>query len=98
MRKQKVEMPDKVVFETFRDMRGDYHVESMTKKEPSCFNGIVSVRKFRITIEVVDEPVEVIQERIRKLKRESTNYHEWGPLRAAGKKYGIDLDEERRPK
>lgn len=42
---------------------------------PFVFNGKVSVRQYKITIERVDEPEEVIVERLRKLKRESKNIH-----------------------
>lgn len=85
------EIPDKISFETFFDHRGSYYVSNMTEKEPSCFNGKVSVRKFRVTIELIDEPVEVIQERIRQLWGKCDNSHHWVPLQYMGKKYGIEL-------
>lgn len=86
-----VEIPDKVSFETFRDPRGSYNIGNMTEKEPSCFNGKVSIRKFKVTIELIDEPVEVIQERIKQLWAKCNNYHHWEPLKDVGKKYGIEL-------
>lgn len=85
------EVPDKVEFETFRDLRGTYHIKDMTLVSPSCFNSDVLVRKFRITIELIDEPVEVIQERLKTLFANSKNHHDYEPLVSAGKKYGIEL-------
>ncbi len=61
-------------------------------KEPDCFNGIVSVRKYRITVEEIPEPVEVIRDRIRMLWRRVSNTHHWDPLREAAKDVGIELD------
>jgi hypothetical protein len=86
-----VEIPDKISFETFRDHRGSYYIANMTDKEPSCFNGNVSVRKFRVTIELIEEPVEVIQERLKQLWEKCDNGHHLGPLQYMGKKYGIEL-------
>lgn len=86
-----VEIPDRVSFETFRDVRGSHNVGEMISKEPTVFNGNVSVRKFKVTIELIDEPIEVIQARIQKLWDVCENHHYWGPLQAAGKKYGIEL-------
>ncbi len=75
-------LPDVVEFETFRDVRGFYDVRNMTSENATCFNGNVSVRKFRIRIELVDEPVEVIGERLEKLWVECDNHHHRAPLEA----------------
>lgn len=56
--------------------------------EPNCFNGFVSVIKYRITYEVIEEPVEVIHERLEKLWSESDNHHHYTPLQNAAKKHG----------
>ena len=84
-------------FETFR--RPDAYVESqLTQHEPSCFNGQVSVRRYRVTFEEVEEPGEVLIERVRKLWRETDNFHHWEPLQATARELGIELlhDEQRR--
>lgn len=51
--------------------------------EPSYFNGVVTVERYRVTVEKLEEPVEVIQERIRQLWRSLTTHNIW-PLREAG--------------
>lgn len=78
-------------FETFRNI-GSYEITNLTQKEPSCFNGEVCVVKYRVTIEVVEEPVEVLQKRVRKLWRECDNWHHWTPLQNEAKKLGFELD------
>lgn len=61
-------------------------------QEPTCFNGIVRIQKYRITVEKVEEPVEVIHERLRKLWRESDNYHHYDPIKSAAREWGLELD------
>lgn len=79
------------VIETFRDV-GNYQIgEWESDNEPTCFNGWVHVRKYRITIEEIDEPVEVIRSRLLKLWHESDNHHHYEPLHAIGLRYGIEL-------
>lgn len=80
-------------FTTFRDI-SSYQIGMLTATEPSCFNGSVNIRQYKITIEEVEEPKEVLEERIRKLWRECSNFHHWGPLQAEAKKLGINLDEK----
>lgn len=85
----------KTEFETYREL-GSYESSNLTQVEPSCFNGIVRVRRYKITCELVDEPDEVIRERICKLWKGNKNHHNWQPLLAIGKMYGIDLNKEPR--
>lgn len=80
-----------ITFETFRDI-GSYEIGSLTQKEPSCFNRSVRIEKFRVTIELIDEPKEVIAERLQKLWGESNNHHDHEPLVAAAKKHGVTLE------
>ena len=78
-------------FETFREI-GDYEVGSLTKHEPTCFNCAVDIRKYRVTVELIDEPVEVLRERVKKLWRECDNHHHWQALRVVAANLGIELD------
>ena len=77
-KKEKKELTT-VSFETFRDI-GPYEIGNLTREEPSCFNCIVSVRKYRVTIEPVTEPAEVICARLQHLWETSDNYHDHDPL------------------
>lgn len=79
--------------ETFRDI-GSYELRDLTMSEPSCFNGMVHVTRRRVTVEEIEEPLDVIQERLRKLWFENKNLHNFGPLVSTGLKYGIDLRKE----
>lgn len=80
----------KKVFETFRDI-GDYEIMQLTQNEPSCFNGMVRVKKYRVTIEEVAEFDSVIISRINKLWRECNNSHHLSVLRDYSKKFGFEL-------
>lgn len=61
------------------------------RDKPTCINGIVEIRKYQITVELVDEPVEVLRERLRKLWRETPrNTHTWHPMHVAAADLGMD--------
>lgn len=83
-------MSDARIIETFREV-SNYTVGNLQDKEPSCFNGCVSVEKYRITIERIDEDREVICARLEKLWRESDNHHDLQPLRAKAAKYRYEF-------
>ncbi len=59
-------MDDKIVFETFQEI-GSYEINNMTRDEPTCFNGYVRVKKYKVTIEEVHEPIDIIARRVQKL-------------------------------
>lgn len=77
-------------FETFREI-DDFAIINLTHKKPSCFNGIVRVIKYRITIEKIDEPIEIIKDRIQDLWDNCDNMHHRTPLTKTAKKYGLKL-------
>ena len=79
-------------FETFREI-GSFELRQLTQENPSCFNGMVRVEKYRVTVEKVEEPVEVIRARLQKLWDECENHHHREPLVRAGMKYGLDLQK-----
>lgn len=91
--KQKELPPPTSEIETFRDVRG-WSLDNLVEQEPSCWNGNVSVRRFRVTAEMIEEPDEVIIARIQKLWRECDNHYHWQPLRNAAARYGITLDSK----
>lgn len=77
-------------FETFRPIEY-YSIREWTQNEPSSFNGEIKIRKYKITIEVIDEPIEVLQQRLQKLWDECDNMHHWRPLQEAAEKLGYTL-------
>lgn len=81
-----------ISFETFRKFDG-YFVNMCTQEEPSCFNGMLEVRKYKITIEPVEEPVGVIAERIQKLWDFCDNSHHWQLLEAAAKQWFFGIKQ-----
>jgi len=76
----------KIEFETFREL-GSFTVSGLTQKEPSSLNGRICVEKYKVTIELVKEPEEVICRRLQDLWDKCDNYHEWEPLENMAKKY-----------
>lgn len=76
------------VIETFRK---PFMLHNFRQNEPDCFNGVVAVTKYRITIEEIEEPKEVIAERLQKLWDTSDNHHHWQPIRNAAKQIGYEL-------
>jgi len=83
----------KMEIETFKEVT-NYTLGSLLQSEPSVFNRMVRVKRYRVTIEEIKEPDEVIIDRLRKLWKENDNHHNREPLIVAAKKYGIDLLEE----
>lgn len=81
----------KVSFETFRNLSG-YGISQLKIETPTCFNGKVSIRKYRITIEEVEEPKEALIGRVQQLVSDCDNYHSWTPLMDAAAQLGVTLD------
>jgi len=77
-------------FETFRKI-GVFEEGQLRQEEPSVWNGNVSVVKYRVTVEIVEEPIEEIHARIQKLHNESTNPHHLMPLKQAATKFGYTI-------
>ena len=88
---ERIATPTRYEFETFQRV-GAYEASSLKSDEPSCFNGIIRVRKWRVVFEQIDEPQEVIQERILKLWRTCDNHRHQEPLRRAAATVGLELD------
>lgn len=61
---------------------------------PVCFNGEVKFRRYSVNVRRIEEPVEVLRDRIIKLWRESKfNTHDTKPLREAMREIGFEPDE-----
>jgi len=78
------------VFATFKHI-GQWQRERLTQKDPDCFNQVVSVKRYLITVAEIEEPIGVIQQRIRHLWEHSDNANDMGPLREAAAEVGLDL-------
>ena len=94
MRKKPIEKKEEInniiSIETFRKI-GSYEMSNLKSNEATCFNGNVNVRKYKVTIELIEEPNELIIERLQKLWDECDNYHHWTPLRIEAKKYNYEF-------
>jgi hypothetical protein len=87
-KKKKESAPKYPMFvETFQ-LPGDWELRRMADSNPSCFNGIVSVVKYKISVEKVEEPIEAIWERLEYLWVTSDNHHHYRPLETEAKEYG----------
>jgi ribosomal protein L20A (L18A) len=89
--KGKIKM--KRTFETFKEV-GDYEIDDLTHKHPSCFNGNVRIKKYKITIEEIEETNEVLAERLQQLWDKCDNWHHWGPLETKARKLHYKLKRE----
>lgn len=100
---KQIELPPPPVsqIETFYDPRG-WGLSQMIHDEPSCFNRKVAIRRYRVTVEEIEEPKEVLAERLRKLWIKCDNHHHWELLQRVAKGLGVELDpkefgKERKP-
>ena len=77
------------VFETYRPP-GSMAIADMQDTRPSVVNSI-SIRRYEVTIRRIEEPVEVLRERLLRLWRESErNMHTWDPMHNAARDLGIE--------
>jgi hypothetical protein len=59
--------------------------------KPSSFNGLVEVEKYRIIVEKIDEPKEIICERLEKLWITENNFHHYDPLSKKAEELGYQF-------
>lgn len=64
---------EKIEFETFRNLENSYMLTQLKKDEPSNIN-FLEYRKYKVTVELVDEPKEVLIKRLEDLKKETRGY------------------------
>lgn len=72
-----------------------YHKPSNIRiqDEPSCFNNIVRVIRYRVTVEPIKEPVQVIKARLQSLW-DAANYKNRSSVEYEAKKLGIKIDTD----
>ena len=83
-----------LVYESYSDNEWSIRSNAAAFSRPLAVAGQVRVRRFRITVELLDEPVDVIQGRIRALWRESTNHKMRVELTECAAEYGMVLDPQ----
>lgn len=76
-----------IIFETFREV-GNWEKSTLRSDTPSCLNGWVNYRKYKITFELVEEPKEVLEKRLEMLWVTGYNMHHYTPLQIAASKIG----------
>lgn len=81
-------------FETFKKF-SFFEQNTMAQNQPSCFNGFVRFKKYKITIEEVEESDQVYAERLQKLWDDSDNHHDYEPLVKAAKSIGYKFTTPR---
>jgi len=79
-----------ISFETFKKL-SSYDISNIKKEEPSSFNGIIEFRKYKVTVEPVDETFEILSSRLQAMWDKCDNFHHWNPLKAAAKSIGYEL-------
>ena len=79
-------------FETFR-LFDRYQQRALTRDEPSVFNGVVEVKRYRVTVEEIQEPEEVICARLQRLWDENENFHNSRDLLRIAREYGYRFKE-----
>jgi hypothetical protein len=65
-------MATKIEFETFREI-GSYEISNLTRKEPSSINSL-SYKKYKVTIQLIEEDNEVYISRLRELMAKQIGY------------------------
>ena len=72
------------MLETFKPV-SDFALIDLEQQDPSCFNGMVRVKRYRITIKEIPEDREMIVARLQNLWDISDNRHDHEPLIHAAK-------------
>ena len=78
--------PPTATIVTFMDPRG-YALENLVRKTPYCNENAVHVLRYRVSVEVIHEPLEVIHERLEELWATCDNYHRYGILEKTAQQF-----------
>ena len=69
---------------------GAYEQSTLRREKPDIFNGVVSIRRYRVTFEQIDEPVKDLIDRVVELWKNCDNMHHREPLRWVAAELGIE--------
>lgn len=83
-------MENKIEIETFRKI-GSYEIGNLKQETPSSFNSVISINKYKISVEEIEEPIEVYEKRIQDLWDKCDNHHHIDPIRREAKALGYTL-------
>lgn len=78
------------VLETYRPPHHD--IARLKADEPACFNGMVQVQRYRVTVELIEEPLDVLEDRLRGLLAKATRDNSKRDILAEAKRLGIVLE------
>ena len=70
---------------------GEWEVAQLQRTEPSAFNGIVCVRKYRVTVQEIVESEDTIRQRIQELCWNCDNSDEHAALQREARVCGMDV-------
>lgn len=83
------------IVETFNPP-GSYILGELERaNKPSCFNSVIRIAKYKITVEKIEEPIEILQARLQELWDTSENWHHGDALRRKAKELGFELQGDR---
>lgn len=72
-------------------MPSDAILSRLGEQEPNIWNGEVHVKKYRVTIEEIEEPKEVLRERLQKLYDKPGHISNAKNIQEEAKRLGIEL-------
>jgi hypothetical protein len=81
------------VYESYKEPDG-YQFQNKAWENPYCFNGIVSLHQYRITVQRVEEPTDVILDRARSLYATLESRSQDTLRQYVLREYGVDLREQ----
>ncbi len=71
----------------------DYLLQHLGSKEPRVWNGGVAVKRYRVTVEEIDEPKDVLKQRLQALLLKRGHISDPESIRAEAKRLGITLED-----
>jgi len=70
----------KIEFETYRDVTSSYSIAGMKSENPSAIN-FLSYKRYKVTIEEINEPKAVLIKRLKKLLRETKGFNQCSSIK-----------------
>lgn len=93
--KKTPEETNKIIsFETFQTF-GSHEICNMTRDIPTCFNGMVKIKKYKVTIEPIEESIDAYTKRLQDMWEKCDNHHHVAPIESVAKSLGIILKGNR---